>query len=112
MAAQVPPVRLMSVKANVNGGIKTTIRAEAGDKAAADQLRDVVRGFLSLARLQAGSKPELEKVLKTIELSGTDATVLLSFAVSPETLSVITPGPRRRGGEPGEPVTPNPAPGK
>ena len=56
VAGQVPPMRLVSVKANINGGIKATIRAEAGDKAAADQLRDVVRGFISLARLQAGAK--------------------------------------------------------
>ena len=91
VAGQVPPVRLVSVKANINGGVKATIRAEAGDKAAADQLRDVVRGFISLARLQAGGKPELENMLKSIELSGSDTTVRLSFAVSPETLRVIAP---------------------
>ena len=96
VAEQVPPVRLVSVKANINGGVKATIRAEAGDKAAADQLRDVVRGFISLARLQTGEKPELENLLKTIELSGTDATVRLSFAVSPETLRLITPPPGAR----------------
>ena len=98
LAGQVPPVRLVSVKADINGGAKLAIRAEAGDKAAADQLRDVVRAFISLARLQAGSKPEFEGILKSIELSGTDATVRLSFAVSPETLRVIAP---RRGGRGG-----------
>ena len=117
VAGKVPPIRLVSVKADINGGVKATIRAEAGDKAAADQLRDVVRGFISLARLQAGAKQELEGVLKSIELSGTDATVRLSFAVSPDTLRVITPPPGRRGnrgrGEPNqEPGTPNPPPVK
>jgi hypothetical protein len=105
VAGQVPPVRLMSVKANVNGGVKATIRAEAGDKAAADQLRDVVRGFISLLRLQASGKPQLENTLKTIELSGSDSTVRMSFSVSPETLKVIAPRPRRDG----QPLTP-PAP--
>ena len=109
LSGQVPPMRLVSVKANINGGIKATIRAEAGDKAAADQLRDVVRGFISLARLQAGAKPELENTLKTIELSGTDATVRLSFAVTPETLRVITPGPRRGGEPPAPPANPDAA---
>ncbi len=61
VAEQVPPIRLVSVKANINGGVKATIRAEAGDKAAADQLRDVVRGFISLARLQGGAKPEIDE---------------------------------------------------
>jgi hypothetical protein len=112
LTGQVPPMRLVSVKANINGGIKATIRAEAGDKAAADQLRDVVRGFISLARLQAGAKPELENTLKTIELSGTDATVRLSFAVSPETLRVITPGPRRSGEPPNTTPPANPGPPK
>lgn len=110
VAGQVPPIRLVSVKANINGGVKATIRAEAGDKAAADQLRDVVRGFLSLARLQAGGKQELENTLKSIELSGSDTTVRLSFAVSPETLRVIAPSRGRgRGRGPG---TPESLPGK
>lgn len=117
VAGQMPPVRLVSVKATINGGVKATVRAEAGDKAAADQLRDVVRGFISLLRLQAGAKPEIEGMLKSIELSGTDATVRLSFAVSPEALRAIAPGPRRRENrEPAEPTEPtnptNPSPGK
>ena len=114
VAQQVPPIRLVSVKANINGGVKATIRAEAGDKAAADQLRDVVRGFISLARLQGGAKPEIDGLLKSIELSGNDATVRLSLSVSPEALRVIAPGPRRRGNlDPAPPAEPaNPAPPK
>jgi hypothetical protein len=104
VAGQVPPVRLMSAKASINGGVKATIRAEAGDTAAADQLRDVVRGFISLLRLQATGKPQLESTLKTIELSGSDSTVRMSFAVSPETLKVIAPRPRRDGGPPTPPL--------
>jgi hypothetical protein len=109
VAQQVPPIRLVSVKANINGGVKATIRAEAGDKAAADQLRDVVRGFLSLARLQGGAKPEIDSMLKSIELSGSEASVRLSVALSPEALRAVAPGPRRRGnaGSP-EPAKPEP----
>ena len=109
ISSQVPPVRLVSVKADINGGVKATIRAEAGDKAAADQLRDAVRGFISLARLHAG-KEEFANVLKTVELSGSDNTVRLSFAVSPETLRVIAPSPRRggRGPAPSKPQPPAP----
>ena len=109
IAGKVPPIRLVSVKANINGGVKAAIRAEAGDKVAADQLRDVVRAFLSLARLQSGGKQELEGVLKSVELSGSNTTVRLSFAVSPETLRVIAPPAGRRGrglGVP-EPVAPD-----
>ena len=98
VAGQVPPVRLVSVKANVNGGMKATIRAETGDKAAADELRDVVRGFVSLARLHGSGQPAFESALKSIELSGTGKTVQMSFAVAPDTLRMLAP--RRRGGEP------------
>ena len=100
IARQVPPIRLVSVKANINGGVKASIRAEADDKTAADQLREVLRGFISLIRLQGGHKQELDTMLKSIELSGSDRTVRLSFAVSPDTLRVIAPGSRRRGGPP------------
>jgi hypothetical protein len=104
VTSQVPPIGLVSVKADINGGVKATIRAEAGDRASADQLRDVVRGFISLARLQGGGRQDVGNMLKTIEVSGSDTTVRLSFAISPETLRVITPrrGNRGRGlGEPG-----------
>jgi hypothetical protein len=115
VAGQVPPVKLVAVKANINGGIRVAIRAEAGDTAAADQLRDVVRAFISLGRLQAGSKPELDTLLKSVELSGTEKTVRLSFALSPETVRAIAPTRGERGGRggrgrgPSEPPNP-PAP--
>jgi hypothetical protein len=113
VTGQVPPVRLVSVKADINGGVKAAIRAEAGDKAAADQLRDVVRGFVSLARLQASDKEEFSNVLKSVELSGTDTTVRVSFAVSPDTLRLVAPSPRRRREPPNAPIPPNPPqPGK
>jgi hypothetical protein len=103
VSGQVPPLRFVSLKANVDGGVKATIRAEAGDEAAADQLRDVVRGFVSLARLQAGQKPGLESTLKSIELSGKDKTVQMSFAVAPDTLRQLAPQP-----PPAPPVAPQP----
>ena len=106
ISGQVPPVRLLSAKADIDGGLRATIRAEARDKAAADQLREVVRGFISLARLQAGEKQEFANMLKTVELSGTDNTVRLSFAASPEMLRLVAP-PRRPRVEP--PTPPGPA---
>ena len=108
ISSKVPTVRLVSVKANVNGGMRATIRAEAGDEAAAQELRDVVRGFVSLARLQGGAQPALESTLKSIELSGTNKTVQMSFAMTPDTLRTLAP--RRRERPNTEP--PNPEPSK
>lgn len=93
---QVPPLRLVSASAHVDGGVKATIKAETADKTAADQLRDVVRGALAFARLQAGSKPELQDALKSIELGGRDTNVQLSFQMTPDAIRAIIPQPPQR----------------
>jgi hypothetical protein len=95
VSGQVPPVRVVSARADINGGVKATVRAETGDEAAAEQLREMVRGFVALARLQAGAKPEFESVLKSIQLSGTNKTVQMTFAASPETLRTLAPRSRQ-----------------
>jgi hypothetical protein len=95
LSQQVPPLRLVSAKADINGGMKAAIREETADQASADQLRDVVRGFISLVRLQTGARPELQNALKSIELAGTGTTVRLSFAMTPGALRAIAPVPRQ-----------------
>ena len=94
VSSQVPTLRYVSAKASINGGVKATVRADTADKAAADQLRDVVRGFVAMARLSAGTKPQFEQALKSIEVSGTDTSVQMSFAVAADTLAALAP--RRR----------------
>jgi hypothetical protein len=90
---QVPPLRLVSASAHIDGGVKATIKAETADKTAADQLRDVVRGAISFARLQAGAKPELQDALKSIELGGKNTDVQLSFQITPEVVRAMIPQP-------------------
>ncbi len=100
---QVPPLRMVSAKAHINGGVKATIKAETADQAAADQVRDVLRGFITLIRMQAGAKPEFQSALKTLELGGTGSTVQLSFAMTPEVFLTIMPARGQRpGGQPGK----------
>jgi hypothetical protein len=41
--------------------------------------------------MQAGSKPELQSTLKSLELGGTGSTVQLSFAMTPEIVLTIIP---------------------
>jgi hypothetical protein len=96
MRQQIPPLRLVSAVAQINGGMRATVKAETANDAAADQVRDVLRSFISLIRLQAGDKPDIQSALKTIELSGSGSTVQLSFAMSPQTLKAIVPH-RREG---------------
>ena len=103
---KVPPLRLVSAKADVNGGVRATIRAETATEGAAEQLREVVRGFVALARMQGGVQPAFGSTLKSIELSGRDKTVQMSFEVSLDTLRALAAMPRPNR----EPGTPNPGP--
>lgn len=106
---QVPPLRTVAAKAHINGGLKATISAQTADQAAGDQLRDVIRGFVSLIRLQAGAKPELQNTLKSLELGGTGSTVQLSFAITPDALRAIVPQRRQPPGLPSPGPPPPPA---
>ena len=53
---------------HINGGIRGVIRAEARDDEAANNLRDVIRGFMALGKLQAGSNPQVQLMLESLEL--------------------------------------------
>jgi hypothetical protein len=95
MTGQVPPVRIMSARADVNGGVKALIKAEMADAAAAEHLREIVRGFIALARLQGGGTPEVQSAMKSVQLSGTGTTVQMTFAVSPDVLRALAPRHRQ-----------------
>jgi hypothetical protein len=89
VAAQLPAITWFSVSGHVDGGLRGVVRAEAGDEEAARNLRDVVRGFLALARLQAGSKPEFQGFLQSLELGGAGKTVALSFEVPAQLFDLL-----------------------
>jgi hypothetical protein len=78
---QLPAITWFSVTGQVHDGIDGVVRAEARDDESATNLRDVVRGFLALAKLQATSKPELQALVQSLELGGSGKTVALSFSV-------------------------------
>jgi hypothetical protein len=90
IASQIPAVKWFAASSSINGGLSGMLRAEARDDEAAKNLRDVVQGFMALARLQAGSKPELQPLLQSIQLSGTGKTVALSFEVPSALIDVMS----------------------
>jgi len=89
VANQLPPINWFAATGHVNGGIRGTLRAEARDDAAAQNLRDVIRGFMALARLQAGAKPELTAMMNSLELGGQGRTVSLAFSVPSEVIDML-----------------------
>ena len=65
------------------------LRAETRDDQAGQNLRDVVKGFLALARMQAGNKPEMQALVISLQVSGTGRTVSLSFSLPSEAIEAL-----------------------
>jgi hypothetical protein len=81
IANQLPAITWFAVSSRIDSDITGTVRADTRDEEAANNLRDVVRGFLALAKLQAGSRPELQTIVQSLQLGGTGKSVALSFSI-------------------------------
>jgi hypothetical protein len=89
VANQLPPITWFSIRGRIDGGLQALLSAEARDDESAKNLRDVVRGFLALAKLQTSSKPEFQQFVQSLELSGTGRTVALSLDVPSQVFDVL-----------------------
>jgi hypothetical protein len=94
---QLPAINWFSVSGQVDSGVSGTLQAETRDEESANGLRDVVRGFMALAKMQTGSKPELQPLLQSLQLGGGGKTVMLSFDLSPQILDLLTRSAARPG---------------
>jgi hypothetical protein len=92
---RIPPVKWFAAAGHINGGIAGTLRAEANDDKAAEELRTVVNGFLALGRLQAQSDPKAAALVNSLQLSGSGKTVALSFTVPAELMALIPKAPEQ-----------------
>ncbi len=99
VASQIPPITWFSVSGHIDGGVRGVIRAETRDEVAANNLRDVVRGFMALVKMQSGSKPEMQAVLQSLQLGGSGKTVALSFDVPAGVFDLLGHGARERHGD-------------
>ena len=88
---QVPPLEGFAIESRLNGGLTGRITAEGRDEQATQNLTDVVQGFLALARMQGGSRPELTPILDGFELTRTERRVTLSFNLPPDVLESMIP---------------------
>jgi hypothetical protein len=89
LTSQLPAINWFAATGHVNGGVRGLIRAETRDEMAAQDLREVVRGFLALARLQGSQNPGVRTMMNSIELGGTGRTVSLGFALPPEVIDAL-----------------------
>jgi hypothetical protein len=91
IASKIPPVKWLAVSGHVNGGISAQLRAEANDDQSAENLRGVINGVISLARLQGQNDPKLTSLINSLQLTGSGKTVRLSFAVPAELFELMQP---------------------
>jgi hypothetical protein len=87
--SRLPPLTYLAASGHVNGGVSGRLRADARDEASAQQLHDVIRGFVALAKMQSGSRPELATILQSFQLQADGNTVVLSFALPVELIQIL-----------------------
>ena len=95
IAGQLPAITWFAASGQVDSGLRASVKAETRDEASANGLRDIVRGFIAFAKMQAGSRPDLQPLLDTIQLGGNAQMVTLSLDVSPQLLETLTNSLRR-----------------
>lgn len=103
--SKLPAVTTFAVMTHIDGGLTGTLRAEARDDQSAENLRQVIQGFLALGRMQAQSDPKVTAMLQSLQLTGKGKTVALSFAVPSEIFQMI---PQMRGRDGAEGAAPKP----
>ena len=103
---QLPPITWLALNARIDDGVSAMVRAEARDEAAANNLRDVIRGLVALARLQTAQHQELAQLVNSLELGGQGTTVSLGLTIPPAVIDMLG---ALRGAQP--PVAPQGIPG-
>ena len=88
-----PALRSLIVTGDLDPQVSLAITGEASDEIAARNLADVVRGFLALANLQAGQRPELARLTSAVSVATEANRVLVSARVPYEVLEALQPKP-------------------
>jgi hypothetical protein len=89
ISAQMPSIQWFSAAGHINGGVSGVFKAETRDEESANNLRDVLRGFVALAKMQAGSRPELKGMVDSLQLAGDGKTVSVAFTVPNELFDAL-----------------------
>lgn len=84
-----PAIQWFSAATHINGGVSGVFKAEARDDASAQNMRDILRGFLAMARMQSGSRPELKTMVDSLQLSGEGKNVAVSFTLPSELFDAL-----------------------
>jgi hypothetical protein len=88
--AHLPAIQWFSAATHINGGVSGVFKAEARDEESAKNMRDVLNGFLALARMQSSSQPELKTMVDSLQLSGDGKNVAVSFTLPSELFDTLS----------------------
>jgi hypothetical protein len=88
-AGQLPPITWFSASSYIDNGIRGSVRVDAPDEEAANNLREVLRGFVAFAKLQSGQQPAVKSAVDTLNVQGTGTSVELSFDLSDEAIDAL-----------------------
>jgi len=86
---QLPAVTWLAVNGRIDDGLRAVIRAETRDEAAANNLRDVIRGFVALARMQSAQHAQFADLVNSLELGGQGTTVSLGLTIPPAVIDLL-----------------------
>jgi len=89
LTAQVPAIQWFSAAGHINGGVSGVIKAEARDEESAKNLHDILNGFLAMAKMQAGARPEIKSVVDSLQLTGDGKNISLAFSLPTELIDAL-----------------------
>ena len=84
-----PAIQWFSAATHINGGVSGVFKAEARDEDAAKNMRDVLNGFLALAKMQSSARPELKTMVDSLQLAGEGKNVSVSFTLPSELFDAL-----------------------
>lgn len=90
-AINLPPMKSVVVTGDLDPLVSIQATGEAADEAAAKNLADVVRGFLALAQLQAGQRPELKELSSAVSVAQDAKKVIVSARLPYELIESLQP---------------------
>jgi hypothetical protein len=89
LANQLPAITWFAASSQIDSQIAATIHAEARDIEAAEDLGQVVRGFVALARMQAGQQPAFAQLIDSIQLTTEGTSVTIGFSVPAQMIDTL-----------------------
>jgi hypothetical protein len=89
LQAHLPAIEWFSAATHINGGVSGVFKAEARDEESAKNMRDVLNGFLALAKMQSSAHPELKTMVESLQLSGEGKNVAVSFTLPSELFEAL-----------------------